>query len=71
MEKTGICNKKRNFYGLITVSEKGQVAIPAEIRKELAINTGDKLLVIKRDDCQGINLIKAEEINNFINQLTK
>jgi len=71
MKKQGICNKKKKFYGLITVSEKGQVAIPAEIRQELGINTKDKLLVIKREDCKGINLIKAEQIDNFINQLTK
>jgi AbrB family looped-hinge helix DNA binding protein len=35
----------KRFYGSITVSERGQVVIPAEARKDFDIKTGDKLLV--------------------------
>jgi len=35
----------KKFYGSITVSERGQIVIPAEARKDFAIDTGDKLLV--------------------------
>ena len=35
----------KKFYGSVTVSERGQVVIPAEARKDFNINTGDKLLV--------------------------
>lgn len=35
----------KKFYGSITVSERGQVVIPAEARKDFDIKTGDKLLV--------------------------
>lgn len=35
----------KKFYGSITVSERGQIVIPAEARKDFNIKTGDKLLV--------------------------
>jgi AbrB family looped-hinge helix DNA binding protein len=41
MEET----KNKKFYGSITVSERGQIVIPSEARKDFNIRTGDKLLV--------------------------
>ncbi|MBC8387819.1 MAG: AbrB/MazE/SpoVT family DNA-binding domain-containing protein [Actinobacteria bacterium] len=35
----------KKFYGSVTVSERGQVVIPADARKDFDIKTGDKLLV--------------------------
>ena len=35
----------KKFYGSVTVSERGQVVIPTEARKDFDIKTGDKLLV--------------------------
>ncbi len=35
----------RKFYGSVTVSERGQIVIPAEARQDFNIGTGDKLLV--------------------------
>ncbi len=35
----------KKFYGSITVSERGQIVIPADARKDFNIKTGDKLLV--------------------------
>lgn len=70
MEK-GICLKKRKIFGLITVTGKGQIAIPTLLRKELDIKKGDKLIVIKRDDEKGVNLLKVDIINNFLKRLSK
>lgn len=67
----GICNKKRKFFGLVTVTDKGQLAIPVELRKELDINKGDKLIVIKRKDNKGINLLKVDMISNFLDKLSR
>ena len=36
----------KKFYGSVTVSERGQVVIPAEARKDFNIKTGDKMLVL-------------------------
>lgn len=35
----------KKFYGSVTISERGQIVIPAEARKDFKINPGDKLLV--------------------------
>ncbi len=38
-------SKGPKFYGAVTVSERGQVAIPVEARRDLQIEEGEKLLV--------------------------
>ncbi len=35
----------KRFYGSVTVSERGQIVIPVDARKDFGIKTGDKLLV--------------------------
>ncbi|MGD9117057.1 MAG: AbrB/MazE/SpoVT family DNA-binding domain-containing protein [Dehalococcoidia bacterium] len=36
----------KRFYGSVTVSERGQIVIPSDARKDFGICTGDKLLVL-------------------------
>lgn len=36
----------KKFYGSVTVSERGQIVIPVDARKDFNIKTGDKLLVL-------------------------
>ena len=36
---------RKRFYGSITVSDRGQIVIPAEARRDFGIEVGDKLLV--------------------------
>jgi len=62
----GECRKSRLVYGVVTVSEKGQIAIPADLRRDLGINQGDKLFVIKRADEAGFTLIKLEKMDEII-----
>ncbi len=50
--------------GAVTVGEKGQVVIPAEIRKSFKIKPGDKLIVFAKTEM--IGLIPAEEFNKFL-----
>lgn len=51
----------KRFYGAITVSERGQIVIPAEARRDFNIEVGDKLLVLG-DLEQGMALIKASTL---------
>lgn len=53
--------KGKKFYGSVTVTERGQISLPAEARKDFDIKTGDKLLVLG-DLEKGIALAKT----NFI-----
>lgn len=39
--------KDDRFYGAVTVSERGQIVVPVQARRELNIQMGDKLLVVK------------------------
>lgn len=68
--KRGICQRKRKFFGTITVTDKGQIAIPVELRRELGIENGDKLIILKRGDGNGINLIKSETMDKFIEKMS-
>ena len=43
MSHRGDPNKR--FYGAITVSDRGQIVIPAQARRDFGIEVGDKLLV--------------------------
>lgn len=65
----GICTLKTGFYGWITVSEKGQIVIPSNARKELDIKTGDRLLVLRRKDGNGFTLIKPDVLHKFLNKI--
>jgi AbrB family looped-hinge helix DNA binding protein len=56
--------KGKKFYGTVTVTERGQISLPAEARKDFEIKTGDKLLVLG-DLEKGIALAKS----NFILQM--
>jgi AbrB family looped-hinge helix DNA binding protein len=53
--------KGKKFYGSVTVSDRGQISIPAEARRDFDIQTGDKLLVLA-DLEKGIVLTKS----NFV-----
>jgi AbrB family looped-hinge helix DNA binding protein len=46
----------KRFYGTVTVSERGQIVIPASARKDFGIRKGDKILLVG-DMEQGIGII--------------
>lgn len=60
---------KGKVYGAVTVGERGQVVIPADIRKSFKIVAGDRLIVFAKPDM--IGLIPAEEFSAFLNQAAK
>lgn len=51
----------RRFYGTVTVSDRGQVVIPAEARRDLGIQVGDKLLVFG-DLAFGLAFARADDV---------
>ncbi len=57
-------------YGITTLGERGQVVIPNELRRELKLETGDKLLVFSRFG-KITALIKASEMENFLGTIFK
>ena len=57
-----------NFFGTATVGERGQIVIPAEARKKLEIETGDKLLIVGHGD-KGIMLFKIDALREFMSTI--
>jgi len=53
--------ESKRFYGAVTVSERGQIVIPADARRDFNIEVGDKLLVLG-DLEQGLALMKASAL---------
>jgi len=58
-----------NVYGATTVGERGQVVIPAEVRRSFKIKPGDKLIVFAKHEM--ISLIPAEEFNQMLNRASE
>ena len=67
----GKCSVNRIVYGVVTVSDKGQIAIPVDLRRDLNIKPGDKLFVIKRIDESGFTLIKLEKLDRLMLELAE
>ncbi|MDR1432550.1 MAG: AbrB/MazE/SpoVT family DNA-binding domain-containing protein [Propionibacteriaceae bacterium] len=53
------------MYGAATVGERGQLAIPADARRELSINPGDKMVVFGNRLNGAVILIKADIFEDF------
>jgi len=67
----GVCTKgkKRIVYGVVTVTSKGQISIPADLRADLNIKEGDQLLVLRRRDDAGLILIKLDRMDELMSVL--
>ncbi|MHA1131437.1 MAG: AbrB/MazE/SpoVT family DNA-binding domain-containing protein [Candidatus Helarchaeota archaeon] len=62
---------KPEFFGSTTVGDRGQIVLPAELRKKYRIKTGDKLLVIgmskeEHYEFGRVLLFKTEGLSKFL-----
>jgi len=67
--KEGRCMKNQMVYRLVTVKDKGQISIPVNIRRELNLESGDELFIIKRKDGAGFVFIKLEMIDKLMDKI--
>ncbi|KUO40478.1 MAG: hypothetical protein AVW06_02420 [Hadesarchaea archaeon DG-33-1] len=65
----GVCTHRRIVYGVVTVSDKGQIAIPTDLRNDLRIKVGDMLLALKRRDDAGATFVKMDVMDKFMNKI--
>jgi bifunctional DNA-binding transcriptional regulator/antitoxin component of YhaV-PrlF toxin-antitoxin module len=54
-------------FGTAVLGPRGQLVIPVEARKEIGIDTGDKLLVFGHFGGRGLIFIKAEAAEELLN----
>jgi len=57
------------FYGTATVGERGQIVIPAELRKEMALQAGDKVLIWKHPSGKGIMMFPVDSVREFMTRM--
>jgi AbrB family looped-hinge helix DNA binding protein len=57
-------------FGTAVVGPRGQLVIPAQARKELGIDTGNKFLVFGHFEGEGLMFIKVEAAEEFLSFLT-
>ena len=55
------------IFGVVKISEKGQIVIPKEARKTYNLKAGDALLLV--GDKSGMALIKTEIFSDFVGQV--
>ncbi len=62
---------KGKTYGAVTVGERGQLVVPAELRKTLNIKPGDQLMVFAKTDKKIISLIPSKDFSQFLERAAK
>lgn len=65
----GVCRKQNPFRGVVTVSDKGQIVIPIALVRELGIERGSQLIILKRDDGLGFVALKSDAIVDTLSKL--
>lgn len=56
---------------VLTVSSKGQISIPVEMRRKMAIRTGDKLVAYSNGDTIMLKTLKLPSVEEFDAMLSK
>jgi len=60
-------HQRMRYLGSATVRERGQMVIPAEARRALGIEDGQKLVVFGRGKGR-LTLVKAEMVSEFVSR---
>jgi len=62
---------KMKYYGDTAIGEKGQIVIPAELRKKFGIETGDRFLVMagEKMGAWGLILVKADVLSRVVDEI--
>jgi len=65
------CNDMFQFFGSVTIGERGQIVIPAEARNTLGYQPGDKLLVMKHPIYSGLMICKIESLQSMLDGISE
>ncbi len=59
------------YFGSSAIGEKGQVVVPADLRKKFGIKAGDKFLVLagEKMGAWGIILVKSDVLSKVVTQM--
>lgn len=62
--------KGKHMFGTVTVGTRGQIVLPKKAREVFQIKAGDTIMVLG-DEAQGIALVKADDMIDFVQQALK
>jgi AbrB family looped-hinge helix DNA binding protein len=62
---------RHKFYGVVTVGERGQIAIPREARTALDIRPHEKLVIVGMGPAGALMILKAAEMEEFLSRQIK
>ena len=62
---------KGKLYGAATIGERGQLVIPANLRKELNINAGDTLMIFANVDKKSVSMMREKDFGDFLHKASK
>ena len=60
---------EKYIFGVVKISEKGQIVIPKDARKTYNLQSGDALLLL--GDQNGMALIKTEIFHDLVDQVVE
>ena len=61
--------KLSSIVGMATVGAKGQIVIPAEARRELQLEEGDKIVILRGRTKKTLVLLTHPEMDRLIGKL--
>jgi AbrB family looped-hinge helix DNA binding protein len=62
---------KGRAYGPVTIGERGQLVIPAQLRKALGVKSGDQLMVFAKLDKKVISFMPAKDFSRFLEKAAR
>ena len=62
---------KGKVDGAATVGERGQLVIPASLRKDLDIKAGDRLMIFAKIDRKMISMMREKDFSEFLQKASK
>ena len=62
---------KGKVYGAATVGERGQLVIPSDLRKDLDIKAGDRLILFAKLDRKMISIMREKDFSDFLQKASK
>ena len=62
---------KGKVYGTAMVGERGQLVIPSDLRKDLGIKAGDRLMIFAKIDRKMISIMREKDFSGFLQKASK
>ena len=62
---------KGKVYGTALVGERGQLVIPADLRKDLNIKAGERLMIFAKIDRKMISIMREKDFSDFLQKASK